>query len=302
MTAQYLKLSRQIARQQPELDAYLAQIAAAQPAIDTAQAALDAATATAAASQSALAALQSDASMQQAGLANAQNVYADAVTRAESAPDAEALAAALSDQNTAAALMAAAESELTRLAPLIESAQATATADATTASTAQAALQALTGPRDVLQSHADAIAASMAACQAALVATGETPTQAEVDAYSLTQDRATVWELIKWHRDMCKAEGVKVGDKWFHSDVDSRIQQMGLVMMGANVPPVPWKTMDGTFITMTPTLAGQIFQATAARDMAVFAAAEQHRAAVNASADPLAYPFASSGWPAGYVG
>ena len=302
MTAQYLKLSRQIARQQPELDAYLAQIAAAQPAIDAAQAALDAATATAAASQAALAALQSDANMRQATLANSQQMYADAVTRAESAPDAEALATALSDQNTAAALMAAAESELTSLAPLIEAAQATATADATTASTAQSALQALTGPRDVLQGHADAIAASIAACQAALVDTGETPTQAEVDAYSLTQDRATVWARIKWHRDMCKAEGVQVGTKWYHSDADSRIQQLGLVMMGANVPAVAWKTMDGSFVTMTPTLAGQIFQATAARDMAVFAAAEQHRAAVNASTDPLAYHFTATGWPAGYVG
>lgn len=264
MTPQlYLKLSRQIARQQPELADYHAQIAAAQPAIDTAQTALDAAIFTAAASQAALEALQSDA---------------------------------------ASATAADAQAEIDRLAPLIESAQATATADATTASTAQSALQALTGPRDVLQGHADAIAASIAACQAALVDTGETPTQAEVDAYSLTQDRATVWARIKWHRDMCKAEGVKVGDKWFHSDVDSRIQQLGLVMMGASVPPVPWKTMDGTFITMTPTLAGQIFQATAARDMAVFAAAEQHRAAVNASTDPLAYPFTATGWPAGYVG
>lgn len=301
MTAQYLKLSRQIARQQPELDAYLEQIASAQPAIDTAQAALDAATATAAASQAALAALQSDASMQQAGWANAQHVYADAVTRAKPGVGPEALAAALSDQNTAAALMATAESELTRLAPLIDAAQATATTDANTASAAQAALQALTGPRDVLQGHADAITASIAACQAELVATGETPTQAEVDAYSLTQDRATVWARIKAHRDQCKAEGVKVGDKWFHSDVDSRIQQLALVMMGANVPPVAWKTMDGSFATMSQALAGQIFQATAARDMAVFSAAEQHRAAVNASTDPLSYQF-TAGWPAGYVG
>jgi chromosome segregation ATPase len=187
MTAQYLKISRQIARQNPELDAYLAQIAAAQPAIDAAQTALDAATATASASQAALASLQSDASMQQAAWTNAQHVYADAVIRAESAPDAEALAAALSDQNAAAALMAAAESELTRLAPLIESAQATATADANTVSTAQSALQALTGPRDVLQGHADAIATSIAACQAALVATGVTMTPEEVAAYEAAQ-------------------------------------------------------------------------------------------------------------------
>ena len=44
-TEEFVGLTRQIARQQPELTAYQQQIAAAQPAIDATQTALDAATA-----------------------------------------------------------------------------------------------------------------------------------------------------------------------------------------------------------------------------------------------------------------
>lgn len=109
-----------------------------------------------------------------------------------------------------------------------------------------------------------------------------------------------VWMQIKAHRDTVKAAGVKVGEHWFHSDSDSRIQQIGLVMMGANIPAnMQWKTMSGVFVAMTPTLAEQIFAATAAHDQAAFAVSEQHRIAMEASADPAAYDY-SAGWPAVY--
>ena len=118
----------------------------------------------------------------------------------------------------------------------------------------------------------------------------------------LAREREAVWGQIKGHRDAVKAQGVQVGANWFHSDDSSRIQQLGLVMMGANLPAgVQWKTMSGSFVTMTPTLAGQIFQATAARDMAVFAVAEQHRLGVWAAPDPTAYNW-QTGWPAGFAG
>ena len=111
---------------------------------------------------------------------------------------------------------------------------------------------------------------------------------------------AEVWDRIKARRDAAKAGGVKVGDKWFHSDADSRIQQIGLVMMGANIPAnMQWKTMSGAFVTMAPALAEQIVAATAAHDQAAFAVAEQHRIAMEASTDPAAYDY-SAGWPAAY--
>ena len=120
---------------------------------------------------------------------------------------------------------------------------------------------------------------------------------AQIQAPTVEQSKAHKWEGIKGERDRRKAGGVKVGAKWFHSDDGSRIQQMSLVMMGASIPAnLQWKTMDGTFITMTQTLASQVFQAVAASDQAIFTAAETHRATMEASADPAAYDY-STGWP-----
>lgn len=106
---------------------------------------------------------------------------------------------------------------------------------------------------------------------------------------------------IKLERDRrIQLGGFKVGTKWFHSDTFSRTQQMGLVMLGSNIPTgTQWKTMDGSFIAMTPTLAGQIFAAAAASDIATFAAAEAHIAAATSNQDPSNYDF-NQGWPETY--
>lgn len=107
-----------------------------------------------------------------------------------------------------------------------------------------------------------------------------------------------IWEHIKAERDhRTENGGYKVGTKWFHSDQKSRSQQLGLVLLGASIPAnLQWKTMDGSFVTMTQQLAGQVLAAAAASDQAIFAAAEVHKAAMEASADPAAYDF-STGWP-----
>jgi hypothetical protein len=115
----------------------------------------------------------------------------------------------------------------------------------------------------------------------------------------LALERSLVWERIKAERDRRKEGGFKVGDKWFHSDASSRLRQVGLVMAGAAVPAILWKTMDGSFVTMTPVLAQQIFQAGFTLDTALFARAEQHKAAMEASADPLSYNYLT-GWPERY--
>ena len=57
--------------------------------------------------------------------------------------------------------------------------------------------------------------------------------------------------------------------------------------------------MDGSFVTMTPTLAQHLLGAAAASDQAIFAAAETHKAAMEASADPASYDF-SGGWPSAF--
>ena len=118
----------------------------------------------------------------------------------------------------------------------------------------------------------------------------------------LVERQAARWEAIKVERDRRKEAGYQVGTKWFHGDTSSRIQQLGLMIMGAGVPAnLQWKTMDGTFVAMTPTLAGQVFGAAAANDQAIFAKAEQHRVGMEASADPSSYDF-SGGWPLTFAG
>lgn len=105
------------------------------------------------------------------------------------------------------------------------------------------------------------------------------------------------WEAIKQERDKrIQSGGYQAAGKWFHSDTFSRTQQMGLVMMGESIPGgLQWKTMDGSFVTMTQTLAGQVFAAAAASDAAIFARAEQIRAAMDA--DPAAFDLAAHAWP-----
>jgi hypothetical protein len=88
-----------------------------------------------------------------------------------------------------------------------------------------------------------------------------------------------------------------VGTNWYHSDDTSRIQQIGLVMLGANMPNnIMWKTMLGDFVLMTPTLASQIFQAAMVSDMTIFTVAEQKRQAMLALSDPRNYSW-DTGWP-----
>jgi hypothetical protein len=132
-----------------------------------------------------------------------------------------------------------------------------------------------------------------------------TPSEITATATAVTtadqQLRLKIWEDIKNERNRrTQAGGYKVPvalvDKWFHSDTFSRTQQLGLVIAGVNAPAGPWKTMDGSFVPMTPTLANQIFSAAASSDTALFKYAEQLRSAVNAAVDPTTVNI-KIGWP-----
>lgn len=114
--------------------------------------------------------------------------------------------------------------------------------------------------------------------------------------------RADVWQKIKDLRDFYKNGGVLVQNKWFNTDDSSRIQQIGIYLLGSNLPSsLKWRTMDGTFVSMTQSLITAVFQAIIAQDMAIFANAEAHREAMEASDDPASYDY-STGWPAIYQG
>lgn len=109
-----------------------------------------------------------------------------------------------------------------------------------------------------------------------------------------------MWDRIKTERDRrTLTGGYQVNGYWFHSDQLSRDQQLKLKLAGENVPQVAWKTMTGEFVQMTPELAEAIVLASGDSDIAIFAAAEAHRAAMLASPDPAAYDY-SQGWPLTY--
>lgn len=128
------------------------------------------------------------------------------------------------------------------------------------------------------------------------------PSKATLDAHVLTMNRERMWRAIQAERDRRQGNGVKVGDNWFHSDNTSRIQQIALVIFGSNLPAnIMWKTLNGAFVQMSNALALQIFQSSAAQDVAIFTVAEQHKAAMLALANPLEYDF-SGGWPPTYTG
>lgn len=112
--------------------------------------------------------------------------------------------------------------------------------------------------------------------------------------------RAQVWERIKARRDAIQDGGVQVGGKWFHTDTKSRVQQLALLSLGQGLPQgIQWKTMDNTFVELTPTLVQQLFGASIAREQAVFTRAEVLRAAAEASDNPDAIDI-GSGWPASF--
>jgi hypothetical protein len=125
-----------------------------------------------------------------------------------------------------------------------------------------------------------------------------------------------MWEYIKAERERRKTGGVKVNiagvGKWFHTDNDSRIQQLGLKdrardLLGAggamtdNIfilgQQVNWKTMDGSFVPITAQATFDIVSAVGDLDAVQHATAEAHKAAMEASADPASYDY-STGWQA----
>lgn len=109
------------------------------------------------------------------------------------------------------------------------------------------------------------------------------------------QIAATRWNKIKDLRDtLTDSGGCLVSDKWYHSDPKSKVQQLALTMAGAAVPAIPWKTMDGSFVTLTATLVGQLFHAQMVREQAIFAHAEALKDDPNADIN--------AGWPARYEG
>lgn len=129
------------------------------------------------------------------------------------------------------------------------------------------------------------------------------PEKSVLDTWISAKVKTDLWRLIQAERDRRKSAGVYVAGNWFHTDDTSRIQFLGLLMYGANMPNnIMWKTMSGNFVQMTPTLAQQIFGTIGAKDTLIFTVAETHRAQMTASSDPSSYNYltGSPAWPTVY--
>lgn len=126
----------------------------------------------------------------------------------------------------------------------------------------------------------------------------------ETQAY-ISELKNKKWESIKEYRSALTINGgYKASGKWFHSDPFSRSQQLGLVMLGNNIPSgLLWKTMDGSFVEMTPALAQGVFQAATIQDAHLFAYAEGLNHALQSLTSPesISAFVITEGWPETYT-
>lgn len=132
------------------------------------------------------------------------------------------------------------------------------------------------------------------------VSAGYVPEPMAPSVAALADRQQRAWSRIKERREEVKHSGVLVLGKWFHTDEQSRLQHLGLMAKGSGIPTgVMWKTMDGSFVEMTPALVAGVLDAVMVLDLASFSVAEAHKAAMLAASNPDAYDY-SAGWPGGF--
>lgn len=108
------------------------------------------------------------------------------------------------------------------------------------------------------------------------------------------------WEKIKEIRTFKMDDGVflqSIG-KWFHTDLHSKQQIQSLVT--ANViglyKTTAWKTLDNTYVQLTPMLLLQVFGAMLENESRLFDIGKLHYESLYTSSDPVNYDPASQ-WP-----
>lgn len=130
--------------------------------------------------------------------------------------------------------------------------------------------------------------------------------------------KAEKWEEIKAERERRLMHGGMYFNKaWYHTDMqaqaqylswarkaDQRLMEQGnmnapLTIAGTN-QPIMVKRMDNSFAVVTAKLAHDLIKAIEPQMAMTYAAAEAHKAKMEASADPSSYDF-SKGWPAVFV-
>ena len=118
------------------------------------------------------------------------------------------------------------------------------------------------------------------------------------------EQQAEVWERIKAKRYDNLRHGVYIKSvgKWFQTDDATRLQYLALALesvTGGFKKPINWKTMDNSFLMLTPELLREIMQAMHDDEEADFINAEKHKAAMLKAENPLKYDY-SDGWTANF--
>ena len=113
-----------------------------------------------------------------------------------------------------------------------------------------------------------------------------------------------MWERIKQKRYDNLRHGVyaKSVGKWFQTDDATRLQYLALALesvTGGFKKPINWKTMDNSFLMLTPELLREIMQTMHDDEEADFINAEKHKAAMLQAENPLKYDY-SDGWTANF--
>lgn len=118
------------------------------------------------------------------------------------------------------------------------------------------------------------------------------------------EQQEEMWERIKDKRYDNLRHGVyaKSVGKWFQTDDATRLQYLALALesvTGGFKKPINWKTMDNSFLMLTPELLREIMQAMHDDEQADFINAEKHKAAMLKAEHPLEYDY-SDGWTANF--
>ena len=118
------------------------------------------------------------------------------------------------------------------------------------------------------------------------------------------EQQEEMWERIKDKRYDNLRHGVYIKSvgKWFQTDDATRLQYLALALesvTGGFKKPINWKTMDNSFLMLTPELLREIMQTMHDDEEADFINAEKHKAAMLKAENPLKYDY-SDGWTANF--
>lgn len=108
------------------------------------------------------------------------------------------------------------------------------------------------------------------------------------------------WEKIKEIRTFKMSDGVLIQSigKWFHTDLYSKQQIQALVVTNliGIYKTTAWKTLDNTYVQLTPMLLLQVFGAMLENESRLFDIGKLHYESLYTSSDPVNYDPASQ-WP-----